>query len=78
MATKASHRQGFERAAARAALHSVPLDFPYDRRRDMRTLRKLALTPAKLADTITDSPSDCPVAGIAFRHARSSASHFRR
>jgi hypothetical protein len=65
-----SHRQGFKRATAPPALNRVPLDFPHDSCRDMRTLRELALTPAKLTDTITDSPSDrSPVPGIAFRHA---------
>jgi hypothetical protein len=74
-----SQRQGFERAAATAALNGMPLDFPHDSCRDMRTLRKLALTPAKLADTVANSPTDrSPVVGIAFRHARSSAFHFHR
>jgi hypothetical protein len=64
-----SHGQGFERAAATAALHGMPLDFAHDGYRDMRTLRELALTPAKLADTVADSPSDrSPVPWIAFRH----------
>jgi len=52
-----SHGQGFERTTATAALHGMPLDFAHDGYRDMRTLRKLALTPAKLADTGADSPS---------------------
>jgi hypothetical protein len=65
-----SHGQGFERSAATSALDSVPLDFPHHGHGDMRTLRKLALTPAKLADAITDSSSDrSPVSWIAFRHA---------
>ena len=64
------HRQGFERATATAALYSMPLDFADDGHGHMRTLRKLALTPAKLADTVTDSPSDrSPVLWIAFQHA---------
>ena len=64
------HGQGFERAAATAALHGMPLDFAHDGYGHMRTLRELALTPAKLADTVADSPSDrSPVLGIAFRHA---------
>jgi len=64
------HRQGFERATATAALHGMPLDFAHDGHGHMRTLRKLTLTPAKLADTVTDSPSDrSPVLRIAFRHA---------
>lgn len=64
------HGQGFERATATAALHGMPLDFAHDGYRHMRTLRELALTPAKLADTVADSPSDrSPVLGIAFRHA---------
>jgi hypothetical protein len=65
-----SHGQGFERATATAALHGMPLDFAHDGCGHMRTLRKLALTPAKLADTVADSPSDrSPVPWIAFRHA---------
>ena len=64
------HRQGLKRATATAALHGMPLDFAHDGHGHMRTLRKLALTPAKLADTVTDSPSDrSPVPWIAFRHA---------
>jgi hypothetical protein len=64
------HGQGFERATATAALHGVPLDFAHDGYGHMRTLRELALTPAKLADTVADNPSDrSPVLGIAFRHA---------
>jgi hypothetical protein len=65
-----SHGQGFECPGATAALHSVPLDFAHDGRRDMRTLRELALPPAKLADTVADSPRDrSPIPWIAFRHA---------
>ena len=65
-----SHGQGLERAAVTAALHGMPLDLPNDGQRHMRTLRKLPLTPAKLADTVADSPSDrSPVPRIAFRHA---------
>jgi hypothetical protein len=64
------HGQGFERATATAALHGMPLDLADDSHGHMRTLRKLPLTPAKLADTVTDSPSDrSPVPWIAFRHA---------
>jgi hypothetical protein len=67
-----SHGQGFEGAAATAALHGMPLDLPHDCQRDMRTLRKLALTPAKLTDTVADNPRDRrPVLKIAVRHARS-------
>ena len=73
-----SHGQGFECPGATAALHGMPLDFAHDGYRDMRTPRELALTPAKLADTIADSPRDrSPVLGIAF-HTRSSALHFQR
>jgi len=65
-----SHGQGFERTTATAALYGMPLDFAHDGYRDMRTLRKLTLTPAKLADTVADSPSyRSPVLWIAFRHA---------
>jgi hypothetical protein len=64
------HRQGLKRATATAALHGMPLDFAHDSHGHMRTLRKLTLTPAKLADTVTDSPSDrSPVLWIAFQHA---------
>jgi hypothetical protein len=64
------HGQGFERAAATSALHGMPLDFPHDGHGHTRTLRELPLTPAKLADTVADSPSDrSPVLWIAFRHA---------
>jgi len=62
--------QGFEGAAAAAALHGMPLDFTHDGHGHMRTLRKLTLTPAKLADTVADSLSDrSPVLWIAFQHA---------
>jgi hypothetical protein len=62
--------QGSEGAAATAALDGMPLDLPHDGHRHMRTLRKLVLRPAKLADTIADNPSDrSPVLRIAFRHA---------
>jgi hypothetical protein len=53
-----SNRQGFECPAAAATLHGMPLDFAHDGYRDMRTLRKLALTPAELADAVADSPCD--------------------
>jgi hypothetical protein len=62
--------QGFEGAAARAPFDGMPLDLPHAGHGHMRTLRELALRPAKLADTVTDSPSDrSPVLWIAFRHA---------
>jgi hypothetical protein len=65
-----SYGQGFECAAATAALDGMPLDLPHDGHRHMRTLRKLALRPAQLADTIADNPRDrSPVLRIAFRHA---------
>jgi hypothetical protein len=65
-----SHARGFECATAAAALHGMPLDFAHNGYGHMRTLRQLALTPAKLADTVADSPSDrSPVLCIAFRHA---------
>ncbi len=65
-----SHGQGFECAAATAALHGMPLDFAHNGYRDMRTLRELPLTPAKLADTVADNSRDrSPILWIAFRHA---------
>ena len=65
-----SHGQGFERPPAATALDSVALDFPHNGRGHARTLRKLALTPAKLTEAVTDNPSDrSPVPWIAFRHA---------
>ena len=64
------HGQSFERAAATAALDGVPLEFPHDSYGHVRALRKLTLTPAKLADTVADSPGNrSPVLRIAFRHA---------
>jgi hypothetical protein len=65
-----SYGQGFECAAATAALDGMPLDLPHDGHRHMRTLRELALRPAQLADAIADNPRDrSPVLRIAFRHA---------
>ena len=65
-----SCRQGSAGAAVVAALDGMPLDLRYDGHRHMRTLRKLVLRPAKLADTIADNPRDrSPVLRIAFRHA---------
>jgi hypothetical protein len=62
--------QGFKGAGATAALDGVPLDFPHDGHGHVRTLRKLTLTPAELADTAADSPGNgSPVLRIAFRHA---------
>jgi hypothetical protein len=64
---------------AREGEGSLPLDFPHDGYRRMQTHRELALTPAKLADAVADSPSDrSPDPWIAFRHARPSALHFQR
>ena len=66
-----SHRQGFESPSAAPALDTVAPDFPDNGRGDVRTLRKLALTPAKLTYAVADYPSDrSPVPWIAFRHAR--------
>ena len=65
-----SHGQRFQRSPAPPTLHRMPLDLTHDVQRDMRTLRELALTPAKLTDAIADNPSDRgPVLRIAFRHA---------
>ena len=64
------HGQGLERAGATATLDGVPLDFPYDGHGHVRAFRKLALTPAELADTAADRPGNrSPVLRIAFRHA---------
>lgn len=74
-----SRRQRFQGSRATAALDGVPLDFPYNRNRDMRTLRELALVPAKLAHAIADRLSDrSPVFRHAFRHAGTSALRFQR
>ena len=68
-----SHGQRFQRSRAAAALHGMPLDFPHNGRRDMRTVRELALTPAKLTHALADGPCDRgPVFRHAFRHASSS------
>jgi len=45
------HGQGFERAGAAATLDGVPLEFPNDGHGHVRAVRKLALTPAQLADS---------------------------
>ena len=47
----------------------APSDFPYDGHRHARTLRKLALMPAQLADTTVGPGNRSPVLRIAFRHA---------
>lgn len=74
-----SHRQRFQRPGTAAPLDRVQLNFPDHSRRHARTLRKLPLTPAKLADPATDGPADCsPVSRHAFRHACSSAFRFQR
>jgi hypothetical protein len=74
-----SHRQRLKRPGTAATLNGMPLDFPHDGSRHMRTLRKLPLTPAKLTDTVADNPGDGgPITRHAFRHARSSAFHFQR
>src|SRR5215469_922434 len=53
-----SRRQRFKGTGAPPTLDSVALNFPHYRRRDTRTLRELALTPAKLAEPVTDNPGD--------------------
>jgi hypothetical protein len=64
------HGPGSERATVTSALRGMPLDFAHGDRGYMRTFRELALTPAKLADTVTYSSNDrSPVLWIAFRHA---------
>jgi hypothetical protein len=74
-----SYGQRFQRAGATPPLHGMTLDLPHDGHRHMRTLRKLTLTPAELADALADRPGDSgPVFRHAFRHARSSAFRFHR
>src|ERR1700733_7548041 len=72
-------RQGFQCSRATPPLNGVQLNFPHDRRRDTRPFRKLTLSPAKLADTVTDYLGDrSPVfSRHAFRHASSSAFRFQ-
>jgi hypothetical protein len=72
-------RQGFQCSRATPPLNGVQLNFPHNRRRDTRPFRKLALSPAKLADTIADYLGDrSPVfSRHAFRHASSSAFRFQ-
>ena len=60
------NRQRFKGTRTAAAHHRLPLDFPHDRSRHLRTLRKLTLTPAKLADPLVDDPGN---GGPVFRHA---------
>ena len=75
-----SDRQGFQCSRATPPLNGVQLNFPHDRRRDARPFRELTLSPAKLADTVTDYLGDrSPVfSRHAFRHASSSAFRFQR
>ena len=47
----------------------APPDFPHDGHRHARTLRKLTLMPAQLADTTVGPGNRSPVLRIAFRHA---------
>lgn len=74
-----SHRQGFQCSRATPPLNGVQLNLPHNRRRDTRPFRKLTLSPAKLADTVTDYLGDrSPVfSQHAFRHASSSAFRFQ-
>ena len=56
-----SYGQGLERAAVTAALHGMPLDFPDDGQRHMRTLRKLeSLTGTTV--TLQPGPGEQPAA----------------
>jgi hypothetical protein len=73
-----SNREGFQRPPASPALHRMPLDFPHNGHGHMRALRKLTLTPAKLADALTDRPSDRSPISRYVRHAHTSAFHFQR
>ena len=75
-----SDRQGFQCSRATPPLNGVQLNFPHNRRRDARPFRELTLSPAKLADTVTDYLGDrSPVfSRHAFRHASSSAFRFQR
>lgn len=53
-----SSRQRLKRPRAATAFHGVPLDFPHDSQRHVRTLRELALTPAKLPHAVIDRTGD--------------------
>jgi hypothetical protein len=52
-------RQRFQGAPAAAALNGVPLDFPDNGRRYMRTLSKLTLLPSQLSYALIDGFGDC-------------------
>jgi len=73
-----SNREGFQRPPASPAFHGMPLDFPHHGLGHVRTVRKLALTPAKLTDTLADCPCDSSPVFRYVRHARTSAFHFQR
>ena len=74
-----SNRQRFQRPPAATPLDGMPLDFPHHSQGDMRALRKLALSPAKLTHPVADRTSDrSPVSRYAFGHVRTSAFHFQR
>jgi hypothetical protein len=73
------HRQRFQSSRATTTPDSVPLNFPDDRNRHVRTLRELALIPAEFAHAVADRLSDrSPVFRHAFRHASTSALRFQR
>jgi hypothetical protein len=74
------NRQRFQCSWATPSLDGVQLNFPHNRSRDTGPFRKLTLTPAKLADAVTDHLSDrSPIFfRYAFRHASTSAFRFQR
>ena len=74
-----SHRQGFQCSRATPPLNGVQLNFPHDRRRDTRPFRKLTLSPAKLANSVTNHTGNSSPVFFrhAFRHASSSAFRFQ-
>src|SRR5215471_20692435 len=49
-----SHRQRFQGPGATTALNGVPLNFPDNRRRHVRTFREFTLTPAKFSNALVD------------------------
>jgi hypothetical protein len=68
--SRTAYTEGIRVAASPRPGKPAEENGPANRHGSMRTRRKLALTPAKLADAVADSPSDRnPFFWIAFRHA---------